>query len=172
MKPAAGEYSPYFDRYISRIETDTVLPVLHEQLTTLKTLFHGLGEARAGFRYAPEKWSVREVVGHLIDTERVFGFRALWIARRADSPLPGFEQDDFVRAAAHDACGVDSLLAEFTSVREGHLHMLQHLPSAAWTRVGTAGGHPLSVRAAAFIMAGHVAHHIAEFHSRYGFAAT
>jgi len=168
MRPEPSEYRPYFDTYISKVPGDRVVPVLMQQLEPLIERFGSLSEEQASFRYAPDKWSVREVIGHLIDTERVFGYRALWIARGETTPLPSFEQDDFVRTAGHDTVPIVELVDEFCALRESHLLMFNHLAREAWTRVGTASGHPLSTRAAAFIMAGHVIHHLALLQERYG----
>ncbi len=145
-----------------------MVPVLREQLAIVRELLGGLSADRAGFRYAPGKWSVRESLGHVIDTERVFGFRAFWIARGATEPLASFEQDDFAATAGHEQCDLRGLVEEFAAIRDGHIRMLEHLPRDAWTRIGTAGGSPLSVRAAAFTMAGHVNYHITLFRERYG----
>lgn len=168
MRPTAAEYNPYFERYISLVTGDRVVPVLADQAVALHKLLRGLPDDRAAFRYAPGKWSVRESLGHLIDTERVFGLRALWIARGDRQPLPGFEQDDFARAAHHDHCSIAQLVDEFSALRESHVLMFNHLPAEAWSHVGNASGNPLSTRAAAFIMAGHVIYHTAIFHQRYG----
>lgn len=168
MRPTPAEYNPYFERYISLVPGEKVVPMLTEQVTPLRELLRDLHEERAAFRYAPDKWSVRESLGHLIDTERVFGYRALWIARGDTAPLPSFEQDTFAAVAGHDQCSITELVDEFVALRQSHLMMFNHLPAEAWTRSGEAGGSPLSVRAAAFIMAGHVLHHTALFRERYG----
>ncbi len=168
MRPTAAEYLPYFDRYISLVPGDRIVPVLAGQSPRLRDRLAPLSEERAGFRYAPGKWSVREVVGHLIDTERVFGYRALWFARGESQPLPGFEQEPFAAAAMHDQVPIAELVDEFAALRESHLLMLNHLPSEAWGRLGSASGHPMSTRAAAFIMAGHVSYHLALLKERYG----
>lgn len=168
MRPEPSEYRPYFDTYISLIPGDRVVPVLMQQLEPFLERFGSLTEEQGGFRYAPDKWSVREVIGHLIDTERVFGYRALWIARGETMPLPPFEQDGFVRTAGHDKVPIVELVDEFCALRESHLLMFNHLPREAWTRIGTVSGHPLSTRAVAFIMAGHVIHHMGLLQERYG----
>ncbi|MEO5798979.1 MAG: DinB family protein [Gemmatimonadales bacterium] len=168
MRPTPAEYNPYFERYISLVLVDKVVPILVSQVTPLRELLRNLSDDRAGFRYEPGKWSVRESLGHLIDTERVFGYRALWAARGCTEALPGFEQNDFTVVAKHDSCAIGELVDEFTALRESHIHMFNHLPTEAWARSCTAGGNPLSVRAAAFIMAGHLIHHTAIFQERYG----
>jgi hypothetical protein len=168
MRPPAAEYNPYFARYIDLVPGDKVVPVLAEQVQTFRARFRDLPEERASFRYDANKWTVREVIGHLIDTERVFGYRALWFARGAATPLPPFEQDDFAATAGHDLVPIAELVDEFCALRESHIRMFRHLPKEAWTRVGTASNHPMSTRAAAFIMAGHLNYHAALLSERYG----
>lgn len=168
MRPPATEYLDYFERYISLVPGEKVVPVLTSQIATVRGRLAGLSDTQASFRYAPDKWSVRESLGHLIDTERVFGYRALWFARGNTEPLPGMDQDPFAASAHHDACNIDELVDEFCSLRESHVQMFNHLPKEAWTRIGKASGHPLSTRAAAFIMAGHVEYHLKLFAEKYG----
>lgn len=168
MRPTPDEHLPYFSRYITLVPGDDIVAVLAEQVAPLQASLRSLPGERAGFRYGPGKWSVREVVGHLIDTERVFGFRALWCARGATDPLPSFEQDDFVRTAGHDQYHIAELVDEFVALRESHVLMFRQMSPAAWTRLGTVGGGALSARAAAWIMAGHVLHHTALLRERYG----
>ncbi len=170
-RPAAGEYAPYFGRYISRVPEDDVLPVLERQRTELPAVFAGVTEDRGGFRYAPDKWSVRELLGHVIDTERIFAYRALCIARGETTPLPGFEQDDYVAHAGHDRWTLAELLEDFDRVRRSDLAMLSHLDEAAVRRLGTASGNPMSVRAIAYILAGHARHHLGVLADRYGIGA-
>jgi hypothetical protein len=168
VRPEPSEYAPYFERYISLVPGDRVVPILAEQALTFRARLGNLTEQQGGFRYAEGKWNVREVIGHLIDTERVFGFRALWFARGASAPLPSFEQDDFAATAGHDLVTIHDLVDELCAIRESHVMMFKHLPKEAWARVGSSGGNPLSTRAAAFIMAGHVHYHLELLRERYG----
>ena len=170
-RPAAGEYAPYFDRYVSRVPEDDALPVLERQRAELRAAFSGVSEAKGGFRYAPGKWSVRELLGHVIDTERIFAYRALCIARGETAPLPGFEQDPYVANAGHDRWTVAELLEDFDAVRRANVALLSHLDEAAVGRIGTSSGHPTSVRAIAYILAGHVRHHLGVLAEKYGVAA-
>jgi hypothetical protein len=124
------------------------------------------GEAER-FRYAEGKWSIREVVGHVIDAERVFGYRALCIARGETASLPSFDENEYVANASFDHCTLEELLEEFVQVREGHLAFFRHLSKEAWTRSGVANASPVSVRALAFILAGHPRHHLAVLRERY-----
>lgn len=148
-----------------------VLAALEAQPVEWKGALSGISEERSRFRYAPEKWSIRQIVGHLIDVERVFGFRALSIARGDARPLPGFEENDYAAEAGHDACSLASLMAELEALRRSHAFFYRHLPEQAVARVGDANGHPTSVRALAVLMVGHVRHHLAVLNSRYGVPA-
>ena len=167
-RPDDGEYAPYFERYVALVTGEDPLAVLEEQAVTVRRTLQGLPEARAGFRYAPEKWSVREVVGHCTDAERVFAFRALAFARGEKAALPPFDENEFARLAGHDAVPLAELLDEFAAVRTATLHLLRRLPLDAWQRRGIASGKEISVRALAFITAGHVAHHLGMLRQRYG----
>lgn len=166
-RPQAGEYAPYFDRYLSLIEGDDPLQPLEAQLAAFQSLA-GLPEDQAGHRYAEGKWTVREVLGHVIDTERVFGYRAMRIARGDQTPLPGFDENTYAQAAGHDTCPLAELVEELVLLRRSHVLLLRHLPPEAWTRLGVSNANPTSTRALAFMMAGHAAHHLAILRDRYG----
>ena len=127
----------------------------------------GVSEEQSLHRYAPGKWSLREVVSHLNDTERLFVFRALWFARGFDSPLPSFDQDVAIASAVADARAWNSHVEEFRSVRASTLTFFRDLPAGAWTRRGTASGNPFTVRALAYIVAGHSTHHEKVIRERY-----
>ena len=167
-RPAAGEYAPYFERYVGRVPEADALPVLERQRAEVRAAFEGLPEVRGGYRYAPGKWSIRELLGHVTDTERIFAYRALCIARGETAPLPGFEQDPYVANAGHDRWTLAELLEDFDAVRKTNLAMISHLDEAAVRRVGTSSGHATSVRAIAYILAGHVRHHLGVLAEKYG----
>lgn len=166
-KPNASEHLPYYSRYIDRINEDDILKVLSTQiegtLALLRTIPHEKGE----YRYAPDKWSVKEVIGHLIDTERVFAFRALWFARNEKSGLPGFEQEDWVRVTPLDSITMDELITEFEDVRQATVSCFRHLSKEAWMRRGIASNAEISVRALAYIIAGHELHHVDGIKTKY-----
>ena len=170
-RPKPGEYNPVFERYLSRVPEDDALPVLARQPGQVRAALESISGERAGFRYGPDKWSIREVVGHFTDTERVFGYRVLCIARGEKASLPGFEENDYAAVAGHDRYALPDLVAEFEALRRSHVSMLAHLDPAAVARVGTANGGPTSVRAIAFIMAGHVRHHLGVLAGKYGVPA-
>jgi hypothetical protein len=166
-RPPATEYAPAFERYLARVPEADVLAVLAGQARELPgTLGSVRGEGER-FRYAEGKWSIREVLGHMIDAERIFGYRAVSIARGEKASLPGFDENAYVEAGSFDDYPLPELLAEFSLVREGHLALFRHLRPEAWLRIGSANGHPHSVRAMAFVMAGHVRHHLSVLTERY-----
>jgi hypothetical protein len=159
-RPGAGEYPPYYEKYVSLILEDDILAVLERPsqsiagfLSTTRT------EADGDFRYAPGKWSVKEVLGHVIDAERVFSYRALRIARNDRTPMEGFEQDDYVKYGPFSQSSLAALVEEFRSVRLATLSLFRGLDEAAWVRLGTANKNEVSVRAIAYITAGHELHH-------------
>ncbi|MBK5293826.1 MAG: DinB family protein [Acidobacteriia bacterium] len=157
--PKENEYAPYFGRYISLIASDDIVATLESQIAGTAVLLAGLAPQDGHYRYAPEKWTVNEALGHIIDTERIFAYRALRIARNDPTPLPSFEQDDYVKYGPHASCRLPDLLEEFRCIRRSSLFLFQNLQPEAWTRIGTAGQNPISVRAIAWIIAGHEVHH-------------
>jgi hypothetical protein len=158
-RPGAGEYAPYYEKYVSLISDDDILATLEEQPPELVTLLSSRKEADGDFRYAPGKWSVKEVLGHVIDTERIFSYRALRIARNETTPMEGFEQDDYVKYGPFAQCSLVALVEEFKSVRLATLSLFRGLDEAAWVRRGVANKNEVSVRAIAYIIAGHELHH-------------
>ncbi len=167
VKPDQTEFLPYYGRYIDLVPTGDVISTLTTQMAETQALLRGLPASVATYRYAPGKWSVNEVIGHLIDTERVMAGRALRFARNDATPLPGFEQDDYVRNATFDAYPSVELASEFESVRKSTLFLFRHLDEAAWLRRGVANDAEVSVRALAYIIAGHELHHRAIIRTRY-----
>jgi uncharacterized damage-inducible protein DinB len=158
-KPEETEYLPYYGKYIARVQDEDVLAALSHQLQETLDLLRSIPESQAGFRYASGKWSIKELVGHVIDTERIFAYRALRFARNDRTPVPGYEQDDYIREASFDECLLAALAAEFESVRHASLFLFKHLSEEAWTRRGVANESEVSVRALAYIIAGHELHH-------------
>ena len=167
-RPPTTEYVADFEECVSRVPETDVVPVLEAQSAVLRATLSGVSEERSLFRYESDKWSIRQVIGHTIDAERICGYRLLCIARGESASLPGFEEAEYAANAGHDHCELASLLLEFESLRRSHVLMLRHLPGDSLARIGTANGNPISARALAFIMAGHIRHHIAVLTSRYG----
>jgi len=169
-RPSPTEYAPYFSRYINLVREADFVAVLEGQPAELRALLGKLSPQQAGFRYAPGKWSIREVVGHVIDAERVFGYRALCIARGESVSLPSFDENDYAAASGHDACSLSELLEEFVHVRRGHIALFEHLTPTAWERTGTVNQNAISVRGLAYIMTGHAQHHAEILKERYAAA--
>jgi uncharacterized damage-inducible protein DinB len=162
-RPQAGEYAPYYDRYISLVITqaqgEDILNTLDQQRRQTMLLLSGRDDDDGDFRYAPEKWTAKEVLGHVCDTERIFAYRALRISRADATPLEGFEQDDYVRNGPFAQRPLADLVEDFIAVRRATLSLLRNLDEAAWTRRGIANKNEVSVRALAYIIAGHELHH-------------
>ncbi len=158
-RPDPSEYGAYYRKYVDLVPGGNILEILLDQIEPTLALV-GLREEETLARYAPGKWNTREILGHLIDTERIFAYRALRIARGDKTPLPGFEQDDYVKAAGFSDRMFASLLDEFHVVRQGTVALFKGLPAEAVTRTGTANDNPVSVRAIAWIVAGHERHHM------------
>jgi hypothetical protein len=169
-RPDASEYAPYFHTYVSVVPDGDVVALLRESGREWTSALRAVPEARGGFRYAEGKWSIREVIGHVSDTERIFAYRALRIARGDQTPLASFEQDLYVPTSGAEARTIAGLVAEFEAIRASTVLLLESLPEEAWTRRGTASGKEVSVRALAYMTAGHLLHHHALLRERYGVA--
>ena len=165
--PEAGEYAEYFARYVGRVPSGDVVETIRGQFAETLALLSGIDDARTTQGYAPGKWSIRDVVLHMADTERVMAYRALRIARGDETPLAGFDEKTWTPNAGANARSMASLLAELEATRRSTLAMLEGLPEEAWSRRGTASGHGVSVRALAWIIAGHERHHVAIIRERY-----
>lgn len=168
LRPIKSEYDPYYERYIKLVPEEDILITLDQQLSETQILLRSISEQHGSFRYEPGKWSVKEVLGHLIDSERIMSYRALRIARGDRTPIPGFEQDDYVKNGAFDERSVPSLGREFEQVRRSTISLFRNLEPEAWERRGTANNVEVSVRALAYIVAGHELHHKALLKDRYG----
>ena len=166
-RPEETEYLPYYGRYISLVPEGDLLAMLSKQADETLSLLHSIPESQGGFRYAPDKWSIKEMVGHLIDTERIFSYRALRFARNDQTPVPGYEQDDYIRNASFDDYPLSELASEFESVRRATIFLFKHLSAESWTRRGVANDAEVSVRALGYIIAGHELHHREILRSRY-----
>ncbi len=166
--PAADEYGSYFGRYISLVDSGDIVAALERQLPESLRLFRRVTEERSLYRYETGKWSVKEVLGHISDTERILSYRALRIGRGDITPLPGFEQDDFVRGASFDSIPWPDLIAEFEAVRGATLHLCRGFTPEAWLRRGTASGVGMTARALAYTIAGHELYHRDSLIERYG----
>jgi DinB family protein len=169
-RPLENEYAPYYQNYVSQAPEEDILPAMRSQVDALDVLLDRVAPDRETYRYAEGKWSIRELVGHLIDGERMCGYRVLCIARGETQNLPGFDQDQYMLTAPFDRIDLADLLSEFRLVRLSNIAMLRTLDEAAWMRMGTANDSAVSVRALVYIMVGHVRHHMNVLRERYGLA--
>jgi uncharacterized damage-inducible protein DinB len=167
-RPGPDEYAPFFADYVARVPEGDILQLLEAQLAATTRLLAPLSRAELLARPTPEDWNILEVLGHITDGEQVFAYRALRIGRGDQTPLPGFEQDDYVRAARSGERELDDLLDAYTAQRRATIALLRSFDAEAWTRRGSVSGHPSSARACVWIIAGHERYHIADFHARYG----
>ena len=166
--PQTDEYAPYYGTYIGRVpEGSDIFSLLSIQPDELHVLLQNISDDEAGTSPAPGEWSIKEVLGHICDTERIFGYRALRVARGDTTPLPGFEQDDYVKSTDFNARTIADLLEEFALQRRANMLGFKPLTEAETVRRGTASGNPVSVRALLYMMAGHVIHHIVSFKTDY-----
>ena len=166
-QPQANEAASYYFRYIDLARTDDIVSFLDDQFKQTMPFLGGISEERSTHRYAPDKWSIRELLNHVNDGERIFLGRALWFARGFTDPLPSFDQEVAVAGAnAHETSWAD-LVDEFRTVRLGTLSFFRNLPAGAWSRSGVASDNPVTVNAIAYIIGGHVAHHVNVLKERY-----
>ena len=166
-RPEPNEAASYYSTYIDRVQSDDVVDVLAKQLEETIDFLSEISEEQSLHRYAPDKWSMRELLGHVNDTERVFMFRALWFARGFSDLLPSFDQEIGFKAAESDKISWASHVEEFRAIRSATLAFFRNLPADAWLRSGIASDNSITVRALAFIVAGHVSHHLAILRERY-----
>jgi hypothetical protein len=167
-RPAAAEYAAFFGGYVERVPDGDILAILQAQLEATQALLAPLSRAQVLARPTPADWNILEVLGHIADGERIFAYRALRIGRGDATPLAGFEQDDYVRAAHFSERTLDDLLDGYAAQRRATIAMLRSFDAGAWLRRGMVSDYPSSARAWAYIAAGHELHHIADFHARYG----
>jgi hypothetical protein len=167
-KPGANEYGPHDEQYVGLVPGDgELLKHLEDNLEAAKKFFRSVPEPKLVWRYAEGKWTVKEILGHIIDTERVYAYRALRFSRNDATELPGFEQDDYVKVSRSNERSIDDMLDELTAVRASSIALLKSLDDDAFMRSGVASGRRLSVRGAAYIMAGHQLHHMNIIKERY-----
>lgn len=166
-RPDRTEAAPYYFAYIDQVEGDDPVPAIESQLDECLALFRKISEEKSLERYAPDKWSIRQVLNHVTDTERSFAFRALWFARGFQTPLPGYDQNIAAAGAEADRIAWAAHVEEFRRVRLATISLFENLPEEAWLRRGIASDNPFTVRALAFLVAGHVTHHLKIVRERY-----
>jgi uncharacterized damage-inducible protein DinB len=169
-RPTDAEFAPFYARYVALVPETDILAVLEQQVEEIRRLAVSVPPERETYRYAEGKWSIRQVLGHLVDGERVFGYRAFCFSRGEQAALPSFDENQYVAAARSEATPLRELADELALVRQSNLVLLRRLEPREWARVGSASGKPVTVRALAWIMAGHPRHHLQVLRERYGVA--
>lgn len=165
--PDKAEFAEYYAKYVEQVPAGDIRQVLNAQLADLVSLYSSISDGKSTHRYAPDKWTIREVASHINDTERVFTFRAFWFGRGYDSAMPSFDQDIAIKVAGADARSWQSHIDEFRAIRSSTLALFNSMPSDGWARRGVASDNPVSVRALAYITAGHAAHHAKILREKY-----
>lgn len=166
-RPEPGEFDRYYERYVALVKDGDIIATLNNQIAETLGLLGEIDEEKAGFRYADGKWSVKELLGHIIDSERIFAYRVLRIARGDATPIEGYEQDDYIKNARFDECALSDLAEEFALVRKSNILMFKGLSETAWHRRGVANNLEITVRALAYISAGHELYHVNILKERY-----
>jgi hypothetical protein len=166
-RPDSSQYPAFYETYISLVQTDDPVAQLETQLEDTLALLRGVNEAQAMQGYALEKWNLKQVLGHMIDTERVFAYRALWFARGNETPLPGFDQNEFMQNSRFDALVWTDLIQEFEWLRRANLFAFKSFDEAAWDRAGNASGGAFTTRAKVYAIAGHELHHVKIIREKY-----
>lgn len=167
-RPEASEYAPFYHGYVTSVPDGDIVALLRSSGSELLEALGRIPETRGGHRYGPDKWTIREVIGHVVDAERIFTYRALRVARGDRTPLASFEENEYVKTAGSDARTVASLTGELAAVRESTVRLFESLPDEAWGRSGVASGKDVSLRALAYITTGHAMHHLRILRERYG----
>jgi len=167
MRPLKNDYAEYYHKYIQELKSDNILEILEEQLNSNLELFNRISEEKANYRYAEGKWSIKELLGHMLDTERIFAYRALCIARGEKQDLPGMEQDDYVKEANFDKRQFTDIVKEYELVRKSNLQLFRSFSEKELSRRGLANDNEVTVLAIMFIIAGHEFHHIKVLKEKY-----
>lgn len=166
QRPASTEYAPYYGKYVALAPEDDIVAAMPAQLDDALALLRPVPDARGDEIHPPYTWSVKQVVCHIADTERIFAYRALRFSRGDATPLPGFDEAAYAKAVPLDRATLSGLVAEFEAVRRSNLWLFKNLPAEAWARSGDANNVPVSVRALAYIIVGHARHHTAILRQR------
>lgn len=168
QRPTKEEYAESNEKYLKLVpEQGEFSDVLLELSETVFALFEGLTEEQAAYRYAPGKWSLKQLLGHLTDSDRIMAYRVLRLSRGDETPLPGYDENDFVNAADFDSYSLEELIRQFKATRQSTLALFGAIPEKAWTRKGNTNGHPISARAQASLLIGHELHHLNIIKERY-----
>jgi hypothetical protein len=166
-RPEPSEYDAYYERYVSLVGETDIVGAMRAQLDEIEKVFGALTKEKSLHTYAPGKWTIKQIIGHLTDGERIFAYRALRISRADSTPIEGFEQDGYIENARFNEMKLKDLVEELTLSRKANLILFENLTEEAWSRTGTASGVPVSVRALAYIMVGHIRHHLKILREKY-----
>ena len=166
-RPPEQEYDPFYFRYVSRVPEGNLIDLFEIQTQRARRFFENMSEEKANYSYAPDKWTLKEVLGHVMDFERVFAYRTLCIARGEVQSLPGFDENDYARFAGYDRIPLSMILKQYHHLRASTIALLEQIPDGAWTRTGTVNNKSISLRALAYIMPGHELHHLNVIAERY-----
>jgi hypothetical protein len=167
-RPTASDYAPPHASYVALVaDEEEILTAMERQSSETQKLLSSLDEARGSYRYAPEKWSVKEVLGHVADSERILGYRALAVARGEAHPLPGYDENEYVRNASFESWKLGDLAEVYALARRANIVFFKNLQAEAWERRGTANGYPVSVRGLAYVIVGHERHHLKVLREKY-----
>ncbi len=169
-RPTPNDYAPPHAPYVDLVDEEDIVGAMEQQSSATQKLLASLDETRAAHRYETGKWSVKEVIGHIVDAERIIGYRALCVARGDTQPLPGFDEASYVAHASFDTWKLGDLAEEYALVRRSNIVFFKNLQDEAWDRRGTANSYPVSVRGLAYVIVGHERHHLGVLRSRYGVA--
>ena len=167
QRPTESEYPDYYQPYVKLVPDGDIEQTLHENLLAVVNLFEGISEEEALYRYAPGKWSVKEVLGHITDTERIMSYRLMRVARGDQTPLAGFNETDYVQAAQTNSLSMEAILEDFQATRHSSITLIQNTPAQSWANKGNANGMEITTRAIAYIIAGHEMHHRKIVEERY-----
>lgn len=167
QRPSKNEYAEYYDRYVSLVEETDIIAAMEEQLHEVEQIFAEISEEKSLYAYAEGKWTIKELIGHLADGEMIFAYRALRISRADKTPIEGFEQDDYIENSNFNSMRLADLIEELVLSRKISLILFGNLTEDAWKRTGTASDATVSVRALAFMMVGHIRHHLRILRERY-----
>jgi len=167
-RPAESDYSPAHASYVALVPEDDIMSAMEQQSSAMQKVLASLDEAKAAYRYAEGKWSVKEVIGHMVDAERIMGYRALAVARGEAQPLPGFDEKAYVEHASFDDWKLGDLAEEYALARRANIVFFKNLRAEAWERRGIANNAPVSVNGLAYVIVGHERHHLQVLRERYG----
>ena len=167
-RPTATDYAPPHASYVELVaEEEDILTAMERQSSETQKLLSSLDESRAAYRYAPGKWTVKEVIGHIADSERILGYRALAVARGESQPLPGYDEDSYVRHASFESWRLGDLAEQYALSRRANIVFFKNLQPEAWERRGTANSYPVNVRGLAYVIVGHERHHLKVLREKY-----